>query len=74
MDLCWRKQPRASYQIINKFLSHGFESGTRFSRPASGYDRRNEKMSFTGAVGRLVSFIGSYDAGGWGGGEILTLV
>jgi hypothetical protein len=31
-------------------------------------------MSFTGAVGRLVSFIGSYDAGGWGGGEILTLV
>lgn len=45
----------ATYLTMNKFLRHGFESGTRFSSPASGYDSMNENMSFTGIVHRAVS-------------------
>ncbi len=32
---------------MKRFFKAGFSSGTRFKRPASGYERRKEVMSLT---------------------------
>jgi hypothetical protein len=41
------------YLITKRFLYAGRASGTRFKRPARGYERRKEKMSLTVIVHRV---------------------
>lgn len=36
-----------NYQMMKRFFRIGFASGRRLRIPASGYERRNEKVSLT---------------------------